>query len=74
MSGCGQETPQPEVRNIEDTSMPIVSKEPEKTEISGTCGNVNWTLSKDYALTIGHPNAEDASQAIYYAEIGRAHV
>ncbi len=65
ISGCGQETPQPEVRNIEDTSMPIVSKEPEKTEISGTCGNVNWTLSKDYVLTIGGTGKIDYEELFY---------
>ena len=65
ISGCGQKTPQPEVRNIEETSMPIVSKEPEKTEISGTCGNVNWTLSKDYALTIGGTGKIDNEDLFY---------
>lgn len=53
ISGCTQEKPQPGINNAAETSLPAVSKKPEKTEISGTYENVNWTLSKDCVLTIG---------------------
>ncbi len=75
ISGCGQERPQPEVRNIEETSLPIVSKEPERTEISGTYDNVNWTLSKDYILTIGGTGKIDYEELFYSikTEISQVH-
>lgn len=33
ISGCTQEKPQPGINNTTETSLPAVSKKPEKTEI-----------------------------------------
>lgn len=68
ISGCAQEKPQPGIKSTEETSLPIVSKEPEKTEISGTYGNMNWTLSKDRVLTIGGTGKIDGGDLFYSIE------
>lgn len=65
ISGCAQEKPQPGIKSTVETSLPIVSKEPEKTEISGTYGNMNWTLSKDRVLTIGGTGKIDGGDLFY---------
>lgn len=68
ISGCAQEKPQPGIKSTEETSLPVVSKEPEKTETSGTCGNMNWTLSKDRVLTIGGTGKIDGGDLFYSIE------